>query len=154
MAEHAYTARAQAGPAGDRRAGVRGRLAQMLWQTPVQSPAELARELPDIVDREGAPGPVRGLQPRDPGRRLLSGPGLLGRRRPAIDLGLLVLILKLDADYLEVAAAISQKLYERMQRCKQGGGVALPASKKRGDHPPGPRFPGWAVPGRWRGGNC
>ena len=33
----------------------------------------------------------------------------------AIDLGLLVLVLKLDADYLEGAAAISQKLYERMR---------------------------------------
>jgi hypothetical protein len=42
---------------------------------------------------------------------------------------LLALILKLDADYLESAAAISQKLYEKMQRVKQGGGIALPASK-------------------------
>ena len=48
----------------------------------------------------------------------------------AIDLGLLAVILKLDADYLESAAAISQKLYERLQRMKQGGGFAMPASEK------------------------
>ena len=47
----------------------------------------------------------------------------------AIDLGLLILVVKLDADYVEGAAAISQKLYERMQRARKGGGVALPTSK-------------------------
>ena len=52
-----------------------------------------------------------------------------GAAAAAIDLGLLVLVLKLDADYLEGAAAISQKLYERMQRARQGGGIALPTSK-------------------------
>ena len=34
----------------------------------------------------------------------------------AIDLGLLALAVRLDADYLESAAAVSQKLYERVQR--------------------------------------
>ena len=52
-----------------------------------------------------------------------------GAAAAAIDLGLLVLILKLDADYLESAAAISQKIYEQLRRSKQGGGIALPASQ-------------------------
>jgi Putative ABC exporter len=52
-----------------------------------------------------------------------------GAAAAAIDLGLLVVILKLDADYLESAAAISQKIYEQLQRSKQGGGIALPASQ-------------------------
>ena len=41
----------------------------------------------------------------------------------------LILVIKLDSDYLEEAAAVSQKLYERMQRARKGGGLALPASK-------------------------
>jgi ABC-2 type transport system permease protein len=52
-----------------------------------------------------------------------------GAAAAAIDLGFLVLLLKLDADYLESAAAISQKIYEQLQRSKQGGGIALPASQ-------------------------
>jgi hypothetical protein len=47
----------------------------------------------------------------------------------AIDLGLLMLILKLDGDYLEGAATISQRLYERMQKARQAGGLALAAPK-------------------------
>ena len=53
-----------------------------------------------------------------------------GAAAAAIDLGLLVLILKLDADYLESAAAISQKIYEQLRRTKQGGGIAMPASQR------------------------
>ena len=49
-----------------------------------------------------------------------------GRDRPR---ACSILVLKLDADYLEGAAAISQKLYERMQRARKGGGLALPTSK-------------------------
>jgi hypothetical protein len=52
-----------------------------------------------------------------------------GAAAAAIDLGLLALILRLDADYLESAAAISQKMYEQLRRTKQGGGIALPASQ-------------------------
>ena len=48
----------------------------------------------------------------------------------AIDFLMLILIFKLDADYLESAAAISQKLYERVQRMKQGGGIVIPASQR------------------------
>jgi hypothetical protein len=53
-----------------------------------------------------------------------------GTAAAAIDLGLLILILKLDADYLEAAAAISQQLYEQLRRTKQGGGIAMPASQR------------------------
>ena len=54
-------------------------LAQMLWQTPIQSPSELARSFRSIMDRDGPAGAFRGFQPRDPGRQLFSRPGLLGR---------------------------------------------------------------------------
>ena len=52
-----------------------------------------------------------------------------GAAAAAIDLGLLVLVVKLDADYVEGAASISQKLYERMKCARQGGGVAMATSK-------------------------
>ena len=45
---------------------------------------------------------------------------------------MLLLILKLDADYLEAAAAYSQKLYERILRARIGGGVAMPAGARAG----------------------
>ena len=80
-------------------------------------------------------------------------PGLLtwGAGALAIDLGLLVLILVLDANYLEQAAAISQKVYERMRRARMGGGVAMPASARAGRLrlPQPPRLAG-AGPIAWR----
>ncbi len=69
----------------------------------------------------------------------------------AIDLGLLLLILRLDANYLESAAAISQKVYDRIRRAKAGGGLAMPASAGAGRFRL-PRFP-WlagAGPIAWR----
>lgn len=45
----------------------------------------------------------------------------------AIDLALLWLVFRLDAGYIESAATISQKVYERVRRVRQGGGVAMPA---------------------------
>jgi putative ABC exporter len=69
----------------------------------------------------------------------------------AIDLGLLLLILKLDANYLESAAAISQKVYERIRRAKVGGGVAMPAGARAGRfHLPHPPWLGGAGPVAWR----
>jgi hypothetical protein len=50
----------------------------------------------------------------------------------AIDVGLLIVVLKLDADYIESAATISQKVYERMRRTKQGGGIAMPVGPRAG----------------------
>ena len=69
----------------------------------------------------------------------------------AIDLALLALIFRLDADYLESAAAVSQKLYEKIQRMKQGGGISFPASEKAARIRLR-RFPWLAGWGRWRGG--
>jgi ABC-2 type transport system permease protein len=104
-------------------------LIQLLWQSPVQSISELA-----LGFRHTWPGmlllaPVQVFSNAITARKWF--PDLAGwaAGAAAIDLGLLALILKLDADYLESAAAISQKLYEKMQRVKQGGGIALPASK-------------------------
>ena len=51
----------------------------------------------------------------------------------AIDAGACsALVLKLDANYLESAATISQKVYERIRRSKQGGGIAMPVGAGAG----------------------
>ncbi len=47
----------------------------------------------------------------------------------AINAALVAILLRLDRDYLETAAAISQRVYERVQRMKQGGGFAMPVGK-------------------------
>jgi hypothetical protein len=69
----------------------------------------------------------------------------------AIDLGLLLVILKMDANYLESAAAISQKVYEQIRRTKQGAGLAMPVRSGgvqiRLPHPP---WLGGAGPIAWR----
>ncbi len=64
---------------------------------------------------------------------------------------MLVLILKLDGNYLEQAAAISQKVYERVRRARVGGGVAMPAGARAGRFrlPQPPRLAG-AGPLAWR----
>jgi len=46
----------------------------------------------------------------------------------AMNAALLALVFRLDADYLEAAAAISGKIHERTLRTKQGGGMAVSAS--------------------------
>jgi hypothetical protein len=63
----------------------------------------------------------------------------------AIDLGLLILVLRLDADYLEWSAAFSQRVYEVQQRIRKGGGLAASPSRARGRFPL-PPFP-------WLGGS-
>jgi hypothetical protein len=104
-------------------------LIQLLWQAPVQSIFELV-----LGFRQTWPGmlllaPVQIFSNAITARKWI--PDLAGwaAGAAAIDVGLLALILKLDADYLESAAATSQKLYEKMQRVRQGGGFALAASK-------------------------
>ncbi len=69
----------------------------------------------------------------------------------AIDAALLLLVLKLDANYIEAAATISQKVYERIRRTKQGGGIAMPvgAGARRLRLPPLPWLAG-AGPIAWR----
>lgn len=47
----------------------------------------------------------------------------------AIDAVLVGIVLRLDRDYLETAATISQRVYERVVRMKQGGGFAMPVGK-------------------------
>jgi len=104
-------------------------LAQMLWQAPVQSIAELAHRF-----RSTWTGIVL-LAPFEVFSHAILAeawfPDLVcwAAAAAAIDLGLLALILKLDTDYLEAAAAVSQKLYERLQRARQGGGFAPETSK-------------------------
>ena len=127
-------------------------LAQVLWQTPVQSPAELARSF-----RASWTGMVL-LAPFEVFSHAILAtnwfPDLVcwGAGALAIDLVLLALIFRLDADYLESAAAISQKLYEKVQRMKQGGGIALPASAESARDSAWRRFPwlGGAGPLAWR----
>ena len=69
----------------------------------------------------------------------------------AIDAALLAILLKLDANYLETAATISQKVYERIRRSKQGGGVAMPVSANAGRlRLPGLPWLAGAGPVAWR----
>lgn len=49
-----------------------------------------------------------------------------GAAATAIDVLLVTLVLKLDANYLEASATISQELYTRMERARRSGGFALP----------------------------
>jgi hypothetical protein len=76
---------------------------------------------------------------------------LWGASSAAIDLGLLALVVRLDADYLESAAAVSQKVYEQVMRARQSGGLAIPSTGK-GRRIRLRRFPwlGGAGPLAWR----
>jgi hypothetical protein len=104
-------------------------LAQMLWQAPIQGPAQLAHQF-----RSSWTGKVL-LAPFEVFSHTILAAGWFpelvcwGAGALAIDALLLALIFKLDADYLESAAAISQKLYEKVLRMKQGGGIVMPASQ-------------------------
>lgn len=68
--------------------------------------------------------------------------GLLewGAASLAIDAAILLLVFRLDADYLESASTISGRVYERAMRAKQGGGIAIEASSRSVRFHPG-RFP-------------
>ena len=129
VAEHAFTARRRLLLLGIGVLVVAG-LLQVLLQTPPQSVSEVALRF-----RSSWTGAVL-LAPFEVFSRTILAPqwfpDLLcwSAAAAAIDLGLLALILKLDADYLESAAAISQKIYDKLQRMKQGGGFTLPVSQK------------------------
>ncbi len=61
-----------------------------------------------------------------------------------IDLVLLTIVLRLDSNYLEAAAAVSQKLYGRLERMKRGGSMIALGT---------PRPPRWSLPRfPWMGG--
>jgi Putative ABC exporter len=150
VAEHAYT--------GRRRMVllligmlVFAAIAQMLWQTPLQSPSELAHQFRSSWSGMVLLGPFEVFSHTILAARLFPDLVCWGAGALAIDALLLALVFKLDADYLESAAAISQKLYEKLQRMKQGGGFALPASQKAASIRL-PRLPwlGGAGPIAWR----
>ncbi|MBN2476543.1 MAG: hypothetical protein JXB62_18155 [Pirellulales bacterium] len=61
----------------------------------------------------------------------------------AVDAALLVLVMKLDVNYIETAMAVSAKLYERTQRARRGGVAwAAAAGRPRWHLPPFPRLGG------------
>ncbi len=49
----------------------------------------------------------------------------------AMDLALLVLVLRLDADYLEWSTTMSQRAYEQIERMRRSGGFAMNLSQGR-----------------------
>ncbi len=104
-------------------------LAQMLWQTPMESIPELAWSFRSTWTGRVLLAPFEVFSHAILADAFFPDLVCWGAAAAAIDLGLLVLVLKLDADYLEGAAAVSQKLYERIRRARQGGGIALPTSK-------------------------
>jgi Putative ABC exporter len=126
-------------------------LAQMLWQTPIGSIPELAWNFRNTWTGRALLAPFEVFSHAIMANAYYPDLVCWGAAAAAIDLGLLILVLKLDADYLEGAAAISQKLYERARRARQGGGVALPMSKTAAKLRV-PRLPwlGGAGPLAWR----
>ncbi len=61
----------------------------------------------------------------------------------AINLGLIAIILALDAQYLESVATSSERLYARIERMRKGGPM-LPSERKSGKPRKGlPDFPWW-----------
>lgn len=150
VAEHAYTRARRLvllGVGGLVLAG----LTQMLLQTPMQGIAELALNFRTTWTGRAL------LAPFEVFSNVILADGFFpelfcwGAAALAMDAGLLILVLKLDADYLEGAAVISERLYERMQRARKGGGLALPTSKAaaRLRIPPLPWLAG-AGPLAWR----
>jgi Putative ABC exporter len=80
-------------------------------------------------------------------------PDLLGwaGAAAAIDLALLILVFKLDADYLESSASISQWIYDLQQRVRSSGGLVASPPRPRSRFRL-PQFPwlGGAGPIAWR----
>ncbi len=74
-----------------------------------------------------------------------------GAAAAAMNLALVVFIIWLDADYLEVAMATSQKMYARIQRMRRGGG-GIAWGLKRTARWRMPRLPRWGGAGSiaWR----
>ena len=63
---------------------------------------------------------------------------------------MLLIVMRLDAHYLESAAKSGQKVYDRVSRIRRGGGVAFRATSARLRLP---MFPRSAAPVRSPGGN-
>jgi hypothetical protein len=75
-------------------------------------------------------------------------PDLLGwaGAAAAIDLALLILVLRLDADYIEWSAEFSQRIYEIQERARKTGGLIVTPSRT-GSRFPLSRFPWWGGAG-------
>ena len=85
------------------------------------------------------------------GRTMLAGslvPELVGwgALAAAIDLALLVLVLRLDVNYADSAIAASQRLYRRLEQVRRGGGLAWTAGSQPKMHLPGLPWLGGAGP--------
>jgi hypothetical protein len=128
VAEHAYT-RARKLLLVSVGALVAAGLVQVVWQTPVENIPALALRFRSTWTGRVVLAPFEVFSAAMLADKYFPDLLFSGAGAAAIDLGLVVLILKLDADYLEGAAAVSQKIYERRQRIREGGGLALPASK-------------------------
>jgi hypothetical protein len=128
VAEHAYTHTRRLILLGVG-ALVAAGLAQLLWQTPIQTIPELAWNFRRTWTGRALLAPFEVFSHAILAKAFFPDLVCWGSAAAAIDLSLLILVLKLDADYLEGAATVSQKLYERMQRARKGGGLALPTSK-------------------------
>lgn len=68
----------------------------------------------------------------------------------AIDLALLGLVIRLDANYLEAAALTSDRLYARLERMRSGGGPAMRVPKQARWSLPAPGWFGGVGPVAWR----
>jgi hypothetical protein len=104
-------------------------LAQMIWQTPIESIPDLAWSFRSTWTGRAVLAPFEVFSHAILANTTFPDLVCWGAAAAVIDLCLLVLVLRLDADYLEGAAAVSQKLYERIRRARKGGGLALPTSK-------------------------
>ena len=69
-----------------------------------------------------------------------------GALAAAIDLALLVLVLRLDVNYAESAIAASQRLYRRLEQVRRGGGLAWTAASQPKMHLPALPWLGGAGP--------
>lgn len=70
----------------------------------------------------------------------------------AVNLVLLAIVFVLDANYLETAASVSERIYARMQRVRRGGAAAAGTSGSAKTRLGLPLFPWWggAGPLAWR----
>jgi len=86
-------------------------------------------------------------------RRSSNDPAIWGSVGLLIDLLMLAIVIGLDANYMETAAVVSQRRYERLQRIRSGGSGAFRSSRERptaGFRVPQLPWLGGAGPIAWR----
>jgi hypothetical protein len=103
-------------------------LAQALWQAHLPSIAEMAGRFRSTWTGMALLAPFEVFSHTILAKRLFPDFVCWAAAAAVIDLGLLALVLRLDADYLEAAAAASQQVYEQVQRARKRGGLGLPIS--------------------------